>query len=251
MNAKANNKPLTIAEQIAALQAIAERSEKIMQLVSDDVNAIREADKAATDSKNHADQANGQRNAIWTHVRNIAFKVQEVTADAPDTAAQVFSDVMDEFLNPKGGDNADKVKLSTAGQYASTGRKMLTELLIVPGGDLNKVREATVRDVREAFKDSKVQPRNVVLAVFSKNLRYAAKHGTDEEYAAIDAVKAAVEALYSPIKARKDKASKKAEAAREIGALQQQAPAEPGVLDIAAGVVAGDEAGEPLKVAAA
>lgn len=253
MNAKTNNKPLTIAEQIAALQAIAARSEKIMALVADDVTAIREADQAATESKNAADQASGQRNTIWTHVRNIAFKVQEVTADEPDTAAQVFCDVMDEFLNPKGGDAAEKVKLTTAGQYASTGRKMLTELLIVPGADLNKYREATVREVREAFKDAKVQARNAGLSHLSKALRYAAKHGTDEEYALIDGVVKAVTDLYNPIKARKDKTSKKAEAAREIGALQQQAPAEPAVLELAAqatGTVETNEDADNAKVAA-
>lgn len=247
MNAKTTEK-LTIQQQIEALQAIAARSAQLMELVGADVQAIRDADKAATDSKNAADQMNGQRSTIWEHVRNVAFKVQEITADDPATASQVFCDVMDEFLNPVQA-GAEKVKLSTAGQYASTGRKMLTELLIVPGADLETYRNATVKDVREAFKDVKVQARNNANGELGKMLRFAAKHGTVEEYdTAHAAVVEAIKALYNPIKARKDKASKKAEAARELGDLQQQAPSEPAVVEtVAADLVGEGEAGEAVK----
>lgn len=248
MNAKTENKPMTIAEQIAYLQGIAERAANVMAAVGDDVKAIREADKAAIDSKNAADQMNGQRSTIWNHVRNVAFKVQELTANDPSEAAQVFSDVMAEFLSPAQV-GTEKVKLTTAGQYASTGRKMLTELLIVPGADLETYRNATVKEVREAFKDVKVQARNTAAGEVGKLLRYAAKHATPEEWdAAFVLVQQAAAALYNPVKARKDKNSKKGEAARELADLQQQAPAEATTVETAAAELVGEgDAGEVQK----
>lgn len=250
MNAhKTNNKPLTLDEQIAALLGLKERQEKVMGLVQDELNNIRELDKAAIDSKNAADQGNTQRGGIWENVRNIALKVYDATVDAPDTRYQVFSDVLDEFLNPKGGDAADKVKLTTAGQYASTGRKFLVTLLTDQERSPDDFREAGVKEVREAFKDGKVKARSTALSEPMKQLRYAAKHGTDKEWhtqfdaegkpthAGIEALVLLIEGIYNPIKARKDKNSKKAEAARAIPELQQQAPAEPAVNEVVAGEI--------------
>lgn len=242
MNAKKEAKTLTLDEQIAALLGLKERQEKVAGLVADELAAIRKLDKDALDSKNAADQARGQKSTIWENVRSIALKVYDATTDAPDTRYQVFSDVLDEFLNPKGGDAADKVKLTTAGQYASTGRKFLVTLLTEQGQDPNEYREASVKDVRNAFKDGTVKARNTVLVTPMKQLRYAAKHATDTEWQNIAAVMGAIEGLYNPIKARKDKSSKKAEAARAIPELQQQSPAEPTTAETVAGEIADDAA---------
>lgn len=250
MNAKNETKALTLDEQIAVLLGLKERQEKLSGLVADELKAIRELDAQATDSKNAADQANGQRNSIWDNVKSIVFKVHEATKDAPDTRHQVFSDLMDEFLNPKGGVAADKVKLSTAGQYASTGRKFLVTVLTDQGHEPEEYSEASVKDVREAFKDGKVKARNKALAEPMKHLRYAAKHATDAEWLLIATVTGAIEALYNPIKARRDRSSKKGEAARAIPELQQQSPAEPTTAETVAGeIVNADQAddGEGIK----
>lgn len=235
MNAKANNEALTLEQQIQALMQLQARRDAILPLVAEEVAAIRELDKAAMDSKNAADQGNGQKGSIWDNVRGIVMKVYDATMDAPDTRHQVFSDVLDEFLNPKGGAGTDKVKLTTAGQYASTGRKMLVTLLTEQGRDPEDFREAGVKDVRHAFKDVNVVARNEELAELGKKLRYAAKHGTEKEYAALELVKEAITALYNPIRSRKDKASKKSQAAVAVPELQQQAPAEPAQHEVTAG----------------
>lgn len=249
MNAKTENKPLSLDEQIAALLALKERREAVAGLVGEELDNIRKLDAAAIDSKNAADQANGQRGSIWDNMRSIMFKVYDATADAPDTRHQVFTDVLDEFLNPKGGDAADKVKLTTAGQYASTARKYLTTIMSPEAGTTPvDVPELSVKDAREAFKDAGHKARVTAQAEPLKQLRYAAKHGTDAEYAEqVKAVFAAIEGLYNPIRARKDKASKKAEADREIRDLVQQQPAAPAVVEIVAADIAGDDGEEVQK----
>lgn len=255
MNAKTKEvkTALTIEEQIEALMQLKARREAVAALVGDDLQAIRDADAAANASKNAADQANGQRGSIWEHTRSIMFKVYDATKDAPDTRHQVFTDVMDEFLNPKGGDAADKVKLTTAGQYASTGRKYLTTIMTDTGVSPEEVPELSVKDAREAFKDVHHRARVAAQAEPLKQLRYAAKHGTDAEYAEqVKAVFAAIEGLYNPIKARKDKSSKKAEADREIRDIVQQQPTAPGVVEVVAGEIADatEEGEEVIKMQA-
>lgn len=252
MSAKTNEAkaPLTIEQQIAALTEMKERRDAVVALVSDELAVIRELDKAAIESKNAADQASGQKSNIWDAIKACVFKVYEHTADAPDTRHQVFTDVFDEFLNPKAAAGTDKVKLTTAGQYASTGRKMLVTLLTEQGQSPEDYADATVRDVREAFKSGTVQARNKLLGEVGKSLRYAAKHATEEEWKMFAFVAEAITELYNPVKARKDRSSKKAEAAREVPELQQNAPAEPAVVEtINNGDTIADEAAADMAAA--
>lgn len=240
MNKQTNNDVvLTLDEQIAALIAIKARREEVMELVGPDVQALRELDKAAVDSKNAADQLGGQRGSIWEHIRNIVFKVHQVTVDATDTREQVFTDVLNEFLNPPQV-GADKVKLSTAGQYASTGRKFLVSILTEQGQSPEDYADATVKDVRESFRDAKVQARIEYVGKLTKALRYVAKYATVEEYAGMTAVMEAVDALYTPVKQRKDKTSKKAEADAQLRDNQQQAPTEATIVEHVANTITGD-----------
>lgn len=244
MNAKTNeNKALSLDEQIAALLALKDRREAVIGLVGEELENIRKLDAAAIDSKNAADQANGQRGSIWDNIRSVMFKVYDATNDAPDTRHQVFTDVLDEFLNPKAGAGADKVKLTTAGQYASTARKYLTTIMTAEAGTTPAdIPELSVKDAREAFKDVAHKARVSAQAEPLKMLRYAAKHGTDAEYTEqVKMVYLAIEELYNPIRARKDKTSAKATADREIRDLQQQAPTEPGVIETVAGEIAGND----------
>lgn len=235
-----NNKALTLDEQIAALLEMKARSEKIRAMVAPELETLRALDAAAIDSKNHADQLNGQKGTIWSNVQAIMAKVYDATVGEEDTRHQVFTDAMDEFLNPK-ATHGDKVKLTTAGQYASTARKLLVEVITKQGTEPVKYAEMSVAEVRKEFRDAEVAARLDVIGNWMKDLRYAAKHGTAQELAQLDTVKEAIYTIYNPIRARKDKTSKKAEADREIRDLQQQAPTEPGtvesvVADIAAEV---------------
>lgn len=248
MNANKNAIDLS-ALNLDELIALKTRGEAIRKLVEPNINALRAIEAELTVNKNHADQMSGQRGSIWENVFAVMSTVYNETQGAESIRDQMFADAMGEFMTPKKTEGGDKVKTSTAGQYASTARKLLVEVITPTGTKPEDYADKSVADIRQEFKDAVVVHRLDQLAKMMKDLRYAAKHATPEEWAAYVNVAAVATELYNPVKARKDKTSAKATADREIRAGVQQQPTAPTVVETVVGDILADVGNEGLKKA--
>lgn len=183
------------AGKIAALK----NAEKIAGLVADDLEALRAADAIARDAKNVTDQLGGVRASIWSSVQNV---VQVVADNAkPEEREQLYFDVMGSILAPGTGPDGKALKLSTAGQYASTGRKMLTHL-IGKGYTAEQLQEKTRAEVMALFKGADERARLEEMKDAAKHLRYIAKHGTADDWGLVSQVIKSIEAGYNAVHSR-------------------------------------------------
>lgn len=250
MNTKAKNANLA-ALSLDELIALKQRGAKVAEAVAGEVQAIRELSAGVVDAKNAADHGNTLKGSLWSHVFAVAAKVAELTTDATDTRYQVFTDALAEFLIPATGADGKPVKLSTAGQYASTGRKLLLHVTDT-GEDIAIYADKTRKDVMQAFKDTKDAALLDKVAEANKRLRFVVKHGTDAEKEALVALLEMATDLYNPVLARKDKTKRAAQADATLRDNRQQQPTEGATVEMVAGNIAetaDDGAGEEVKVA--
>ena len=183
------------ASKIAALK----NAEKITALVADDLEALKAADAIARDAKNVTDQLGGVRSSIWSAVQHI---VQVVADNAkPEEREQLYFDVMGSILSPGTGPDGKAMKLSTAGQYASTGRKMLTHL-IGKGYTADQLQEKTRQEVMALFKGADERARLEESKDAAKHIRYIAKHGTADDWGLIAQVIKSIESGYNTVHTR-------------------------------------------------
>lgn len=233
--------------EIARLVAMKEASEKMKALLGDDLERLRELDAKSVAAKNVAGENTGTMGSIWELVYGITTKIHDATTDSPETREQMFVDALDEFMNPPIPAGVDKVKVTTAGQYASTARKLLVKVTEAKA-DIHEFDGKSVKDVRQSFKAADMLARLETAAGISKELRFIAKYGKADDLIAISE---AVRVVYNPIKAARDAKSKKGEAAKAIPELQQQAPAEAGTVETVAAELADAGEEKPQAVAQA
>lgn len=178
------------AGKIAALK----NAEKIAGLVGDDLTALRTADEASRKAKNVADDFAAVKGTIWQSVKNIV----NVVADnaKPDEREQLYFDVMGTILAPGTGPDGKALKLSTAGQYASTGKKMLTHL-IGKGYTCEQLQDKTRAEVMALFKSADERARLELIGNASKHLRYLSKHATADEWGLIEQAMKSIESGYN------------------------------------------------------
>lgn len=185
------------AGKIAALQ----RAAGVADMVKDDLAVLANADEAGRTAKNVADAFTTVKASIWESVKNV---VKVVSENAPaDETEQLYIDVMGAVLSPATGPDGKAMKLSTAGQYASTGKKMLTQLL-AKGVQFDMVADKTRSEVMAMFKSAEEQLRLQDMEKAPSQLRYIAKHGTDAQWNEVKAALAGVLAVYNAVKSVKD-----------------------------------------------
>lgn len=201
---------------------------------------IEQAQTKLIDAKNVADDAKTEGNNVWKDIFSIAAMVHDATVKNPEYRYELFTDAMEKFIVPAQGPDGKPLKLTTAGQYASTARKLLVDVCTAQHRDIAEFMEMSVKEVREEFKDSTHAALNEAIGETAKNLRYVVKYGTDDERKVLEAYLAEAVKLYNPVKARRDAASKKGQAAKAVPELQQQAPADGGVVETVAADLADD-----------
>ena len=240
-----NNKHMTLEQQIEALQAQVARKADLAAGIETELTALRNANGKAIDAKNAADQLGGVKSDIWGNVKNVIFYI---AGNVPkEEREQAFIDVMAEFLDAGTGADGKPLKLTTVGQYASTGRRVLTELVTKRGMSENDL-SGGYNDVRKLFKSTAELALIKRAGEIGKRIRFIIKHGNRVE-STLEALEEAVELFYAPLKAAKDAASNKAKADKEIRANVQQQPTAPTVVETVAGQIG--EAAEEVKEEAA
>ena len=255
MNIKAKKQAatvLTLDEQIAQLLSRKEKTEAVQALVAAELEAIRALNANTVNAKNVNDAATADKGTMWGHTFSIIEKIHDATQDNPEDRYQLFTDAMDEFLNLPADAEGNKPKATTASMYASTGRKLLVEVVTDQGKALEEFADKSYKEVREAFKDTKDAALLSQIGEAAKQLRYVVKHGTTEEKAELEGLFSLITEAYNPVKARKDASSTKALADATLRDDAQQAPNEGTTVETVAGELAGDESeeeGHGLKVA--
>lgn len=228
------NKHLTIEQQIAALQAQVARKAELIGAVEGDLLILRTANGKAINAKNAADELGGVKTDIWGSVKNVMWHIANNVA-APERE-QAFVDVMAEFLTA-GTDTAGKsLKLTTVGQYASTGKKVLTEL-VTKQGMTEEQLSGGYNDVRKLFKSAAELALVARAGEISKQLRFIIKHDKNAAET-LEALEEAVQTFYNPLKAAKDATTQAAKADREIRDGVQQQPTAPTVVETVAAEIA-------------
>lgn len=243
-------KTLNVADMsLDALIALRQQSAEIAAACAADVEAIREKNAGVINAKNATDHGNTLKNGLWANVFNVIAKVAELTKDHPEIRYQVFTDTLAEFLVLPAHADGTKPKMTTAGQYASTGRKLLIDVITQQNRDPEEFAEMSVKDVRELFRDRKDAAKMEAIGEAGKRLRYVVKHGTEDEKARIAGILGEVDKLWNPVKARKDASKNKAKADAELRNDRQQAPSAPAVLETVAANIVGDDGEGEVKVA--
>ena len=230
------------------LIAFKQRTAEIAAACREEIDAIRRLDGGLRDAKNVADHANTERKSLWGSVFAVAAKVYDATEKEPSIRYEAFTDALSEFLIPATGPDGKPLKLSTAGQYASTGRKLLmhcTDKHVNIAEYADKSREDAMADMR----DKSQAKREEAAREASKRLRYIIKHGTEAERVALDTLITDVEKVWQPVKLRVDGKKAAAKGAKELADNRQQAPTEPATLETVAANIAGEGAEDGRKVA--
>lgn len=231
---KANKIALSIDEQIAQLTKQKEASDKVKGLIAPQLETLRKLQGDVTDAKNAADTMGTAKNGIWEAVFTATQKIEEATRETPQLREQVFTDALADFLIVPATPEGKPGKLTTVGQYASTARKVLVELVTVQGIKLETLADKSVADIRKMFRKVEDQVMLNDAAEASKRIRYVIKHGKPEEKAQLNPLFQLIREVYDPIKARKDANSKANTAQKELNANMQQHPSAPTVVETVA-----------------
>lgn len=233
--------------KIAMYRRLADAADLIAGLVAPSLEVLQALNDKAVNAKNAADEGQTVKdgeNGIWKTVFSVAQIIETNTVGMESERHQLFTDALSLFLIPKTDDAGKPLKLSTVGQYASTARKLLTEVCTKQGVKLEKFADLGVKDVRQLFrsKDDAVMLESLKTA--NQQARFAIKHGGEAAHKELGELFALIAELYRPIKAKKDAASKKGQAAVAVPELQQISPAEAGTVETVAADLATGEAGE-------
>ena len=228
-------------EQINAVNAEREAVKGIVESCAAYVEEIRGYQERIIAGKNAGDDAKAAGSDLWRAVFNVARTVADATEEAPEMRAMAFADAMADFLQVKQGEDGKPLKLSTAGQYASTGKKLL-EKVTKDNLEIASFADMTRKDVMLELKpqDHAAMLKDIVEA--SKNMRFIVKNGTDDERESLRAIFEAVTVFYQPVKTRKEAESTKVQAAKTLADDRQQAPTEPAELETVIAAIVEDDA---------
>lgn len=237
MNIDINN--LTAA-QIAfllndpAAKAKVDRVNKLKESVKIELETLAVLESKAKDFKNLADENRTGNGSIWQNVASIVFSLAENPDVPKDEREQSFTDVMGQFLMPGAGPDGKPLKLSTVGQYASTGRKMLTKLVTEQGMGRDKLEQLARPDVMKLFKSGEEKQLSDLSDKIGQQLRFIIKHSPNK-LQDVQAIAEFVEAYYNPIKSAKD--SEAAAKGKQVAHDAAQHPTAPTVVETVAATV--------------
>lgn len=243
-----NNLMAALEAEYAAKKAELEKVNALAEACAAELETLAKADGKLADAKNIAADAATEKGSVWDAVLSIAGKVVESTPAA--NREQVFTTLLSEYLTPKQGPDGKAMKLTTVGMYASTGRKVVTELMTKQAYSEEALSELGYAKVRKLFKSEAQRQLEEDVAKCGEMLRYIAKHGNKETVkGTIAALMEAITVHYNPIKAAKDANTRAAKADREIRDNAQQHPTAPTVVETVAGNLAATAPEEAAKAA--
>lgn len=230
---------------ILAMAPVFEAIREVQLNTADVLERIAERDNALRDAKNTADAAKAVQSDLWADVMTVTEAIFYATERQPDKRDWVINAVMQQFLNVEKG-----AKRSTAGQYASTARKLL-EYVTKNRREIREFVDMKRSAIMEAMRDKSHAALLKAVNDAAKKGRYIAKHGTTEERAALETLLADVERIAAPIRARRDGEKAAAVGQRELAELKQQHPSAPTVIETVTAAVSGEGEEPAAKVAVA
>lgn len=233
------------AFDILAMAPVFEAIREVQLNTVDVLERIAERDNALRDAKNTADAAKTVQSDLWVDVMAVTEAVFHATERQPDARDMVISAVMRQFLHVEKG-----AKRSTAGQYASTARKLL-EFVTANKLEISEFMGMKRSAIMEAMRDKAHAALLEAVNDAAKKGRYIAKHGTTEERKALEALLVDMERIAAPIRARRDGEKAASVGQRELAELKQQHPSVPTVIETVTAAVSGEGEEPAAKVAVA
>lgn len=235
------------SNKIELYRRLADTADMIAGKIAPQIEALQALNDKAVNAKNAADEGSTVKdgeNGIWKTVFAVAQIIEADTRNGLENERhQLFTDALSLFLIPKTDAAGKPLKLSTVGQYASTARKLLCEVVTKQGTTLDKYADMGVKDVRQLFRSKDDAVMLEALKKANQQARFIIKNGGEAGHKELNELFQLVAAVYGPIKAKKDASSKKGEAAKLLPELQQQPPVEAGNVETVAADLSAD-AGE-------
>lgn len=234
-----------IAFDLTAMAATINAMQQVVAQAGDAIQRIAEANAKLADAKNVADDAKTTGNHLWQDVFQVASATFTATVDCPADREMVLHAVLKPFLEVEKG-----AKLSTAGQYASTAKKLLAHVTknredIIEYADKNRSQ------IMEAMRDKSHAELLEKIKDAAKEARFIVKHGDTEARKLLADALQTIKVIYGPIKAKKESEKAATVGAKELADLRQRHPAAPMVTETVAAIVADDEENGGLKAAVA
>ena len=217
----------------------------VQQQVQDALQRIAERDGVLVDAKNVRDNAETVAGDLWRDVFQVAGAVYTATVDCPADREIVISAVLRQFLNVEKG-----AKKTTAGQYASTARSLLTHVT-KHREDIAEYADKNRREILDAMRDKAHAELLEKVKDAAKKARFIIRHGDNEARRMLADLLENIAVIHGPIKAKKESEKAAAVGAKELADLRQRHPTAPMVTETVAAIVADDEENGGLKTAVA
>lgn len=219
---------------------------QVREQAADAIQRITEANSKLVDAKNTADAAKTTGEHLWKDVFQVTNAVYAATVDCPADREIVLHGVLRPFLEVEKGAN-----LSTAGQYASTAKKLLVHVT-KNREDITEYMDKNRRQILEAMRDKSHAELLEKVKDAAKEARFIVKHGDNEARKLLTDSLQTIKVIYGPIKARKESEKVAAVGAKEMADLRQRHPTAPMTVEtVAADIVADEDENGGLKAAVA
>ena len=210
-----------IAFDLTAMAAAINAMQQVQQQAGDAIKRIAERDGVLIDAKNVRDNAETVAGDLWRDVFQVASATFTATVDCPADREMVLHAVLKPFLEVEKG-----AKLSTAGQYASTAKKLLAHVTknredIIEYADKNRSQ------IMEAMRDKSHAELLKKIKDAAKEARFIVKHGDAEARKLLGDYLQSIAVIYGPIKAKKESEKAATVGAKELADLRQRHPAAP------------------------
>lgn len=234
-----------IAFDLTAMAAAINAMQQVQQQAGDAIQRIAEANAKMVDAKNVADDAKTTGTHLWQDVFQVASATFTATVDCPADREMVLHAVLKPFLEVEKG-----AKLSTAGQYASTAKKLLAHVT-KNREDIFDYADKNRREILESLRDKSHAELLEKVKEATKQARFIVKHGDNEARRLLADCLQTIKVIYGPIKAKKESEKVATVGTKELAELRQRHPAAPMVTETIAAIVVDDEENGGLKAAVA
>lgn len=220
---------------LAGMAAAFNAMQTVQAQAADALQRIAERDGVLIDAKNVKDNAETVAGDLWKDVFQVASAVFTATVDCVDSRDMVIHAVLKQFLDVEKG-----AKKTTAGQYASTARSLLTHVTkhredIAEYGDKNR------RQILEAMRDKSHAELLEKVKDAAKEARFIIKHGDNEARKLLGDYLQSIKVIYGPIKAKKESEKAATVGDKELRDLRQRHPTAPMTVETVAAIVADEE----------
>lgn len=234
-----------IAFDLTAMATAINAMQKVQQQAGDAIQRIADANAKMIDAKNTADAAKTTGEHLWKDVFNVATAVYDATEECPADREMVLHAVLKPFLEVEKG-----AKMSTAGQYASTAKKLLAHVT-KNREDIAQYADKNRREILDAMRDKSHAELLEKIKDAVKEARFIVKYGDNEARKLLADALQTIKVVYGPIKARKESEKVATVGDKELADLRQRHPTEPMTVETVAAIVADDEENGVLKTAVA